>query len=191
MTARVSLNQLHTAQPAGSPTSIACSFQLPRLVQVSSRNLCWSLFLVGFIGWSWLVWECTVFTYSWGGRVRVNPVSFGDFLKLLRLGSFPWVFNGPPYGSPSDNEQKSKFGTPQESLKVGFCLPGTPIVNLNSLDQRKDPTLLTVTSDPLALSHFVFLCLPRGSLDSLISNNCFFLPTEWFSLVISLCLAHT
>lgn len=97
----------------------------------------------------------------------------------------------PPYGSPSDNEQKSKFGTPQESLKVGFCLPGTPMVNLNSLDQHKDPTLLTVTSNPLALPHFAFLCLPRDSLDSLISNNRFFLPTEWFSLVISLCLAHT
>lgn len=71
----------------------------------------------------------------------MNPVSFGDFLKLLLLGSFPGVFNGPPYGSPSDNEQKSKFAIPQESLKVGFCLPGTPMVNLKSLYQRKDPHL--------------------------------------------------
>lgn len=159
-------------------------FQESLLVFVSCR----------LFGWSRLVWECAVFTYSWGGRVRVNPVSFGDFLKLLRLGSFPWVFNGPPYGSPSDNEQKSKLGTPQESLKVGFCLPGTPVVNLNSLDQpgsAQSPHLADCHIKSACSFTFCFLCLPRGSLDSLISNNCFFLPTEWFSLVISLCLAHT
>lgn len=137
-------NKYRVFFPAASVS--ASLFQESLLVFVSCR----------LFGWSRLVWECTVFTYSWGGRVRVNPVSFGDFLKLLRLGSFPWVFNGPPYGSPSDNEQKSKLGTPQESLKLGFCFPGTPMVNLNSLDQRKAPTLLTVTSNPLALSHFVF-----------------------------------
>lgn len=69
----------------------------------------------------------------------MNPVSFGDFLKLLLLGSFHVrsKMDRLPNGSPSDNEQKSKFGIAQASLKGGFCLPGAPMVNPNSLSAQR------------------------------------------------------